>query len=703
MPIKDKIFREWLGLNTRTKDPKALKDGEAQDSLNWLTGPNKDHIELRMGMSLVGKTRIDGLGKITGLNVGVDNSGKQIPFYTYLSKIKYYDSADDDTHEIGTDILGAAASGEDIAIEPYANIVGAWMYFSSPNSSIFKLNLANIANLLDLQTDIRGLFKIDQSRSFFWNIKNKNKITNKNSPVASYVDKVDYSEYTNVASENYGSGDGTTKTFTHTLAQIPGADYQTAFSVSVTDGTETFYDDLNGNLAGSLGGTGTVNYITGAVSVTFNTAPTAGSNNITCSYYYDTRTESIVDFSYSNPRTSGQGIIQPQYGGGILQNIFSFNGIQYCMHLLKTWALTIPADDTTTTNYPYRSGVGIPFWRAGKAIDDGVIYLDFLDNTDPTIRWLTLNQLGTSVIPDALSDNLDLTKNGWDFPVAEAWGNYYLMSCQSIKNGVNNLVNNITYLYNKLSGFWDKLDTGFTCGASYNGQFIFGDTISNNLFQLFSGYDDDGGNINNYWISKATDCDSEGLKRVFRFLIDGYINQSQSFDIYAAYDHGNYVKIGTINGNGTYVDTSSGTLIGTDTVGLQVVGSGAVFNAYHFRHEFPIASDIFEFVTIKFVATNVGALQINQFGFRDIRYKGRRTIPAYESEYATLLTQAGVVFGQDVLLGTDLNFGTTDEQRWVIFGSPVADGSWKLTVDGENFKLQKRESGVWNDKETYEP
>ena len=40
---------------------------------------------------------------------------------------------------------------------------------------------------------------------------------------------------------------------------------------------EYFSDDMNGNLTSEEGGTGTINYTTGAISITFKTAPLAGN------------------------------------------------------------------------------------------------------------------------------------------------------------------------------------------------------------------------------------------------------------------------------------------------------------------------------------------------------------------------------------------------------------------------------------------
>ena len=76
------------------------------------------------------------------------------------------------------------------------------------------------------------------------------------------------------------TGDGVTASFSTTVTGFP------IFpgSVTITDNTETF-EDLNNdwttsnvNINGSLGGTATINYATGTINITFNTAPTNGQN-----------------------------------------------------------------------------------------------------------------------------------------------------------------------------------------------------------------------------------------------------------------------------------------------------------------------------------------------------------------------------------------------------------------------------------------
>jgi len=79
--------------------------------------------------------------------------------------------------------------------------------------------------------------------------------------------------HTDVLMHTVTTEENTTKEFTFTLTALPVK----ADSVSVNDGTETFTDDAEGVLTGGAGGSGTVNYETGEVTVTFNAAPGEGA------------------------------------------------------------------------------------------------------------------------------------------------------------------------------------------------------------------------------------------------------------------------------------------------------------------------------------------------------------------------------------------------------------------------------------------
>jgi hypothetical protein len=102
-----------------------------------------------------------------------------------------------------------------------------------------------------------------------------------------YQDPASYHENNpeNIGRQTLGTGDAVVVTFTGTAGNFPILPGSTV----VTDNNEVFQDTNTAYttadvvLTGSLGGTGTVNYATGAVSVTFATAPLTGAD-VTFSY-----------------------------------------------------------------------------------------------------------------------------------------------------------------------------------------------------------------------------------------------------------------------------------------------------------------------------------------------------------------------------------------------------------------------------------
>jgi hypothetical protein len=205
--------RPFRGLNTIIKDPKAVAPGYAQDAKNWLTAKLGDHIELRRGQALLGKTR-NNAGKITGLGVGLRYDSVGVPYRTRGQMVEYYDATEDDwieqsTNVLANNILGSTANGERTWIEPYLNLAGSFTIIGSPNAGIFKVPNPNPANAVNkLVTDFRfQTLKISQNRAF---AGQRNGISpgnnDKTGVYLSYIDPALLSDYTHTSGQNIGHG-----------------------------------------------------------------------------------------------------------------------------------------------------------------------------------------------------------------------------------------------------------------------------------------------------------------------------------------------------------------------------------------------------------------------------------------------------------------------------------------------------------------
>jgi hypothetical protein len=623
--LPDFSISQFGGQNTAVKDIKSLRAGVSPDALNWITSKQKDSIELRRGYARLGTTEVTGNGKITGLGVSTRYDGTQVVHFSYARKIKYYDATLNDTVEVSTDLLPAAASGEDVWFEPYQGLAGSFMYCGSEKSGIYKIPAANPANAVDqLVNNYRfKVFHIGQNRSFAGQRNGTTAGNNdKTGLYLSYIDKDQLSDFTQVTGESVGVLGLTA--YSGTLAVV-GSGKTIMYPSFAEAGGETLVDDRNGNLVGNAGSTGTINYATGAYSITFNHV-TVGA--VTVSYYHETATSTgILDYTGGG---NGQGkSFRQDDGGGAMMAIFNINTIEYCFHVLKTWQFTATLDDTNSTNLPYRN-VGIPYIDAAWQTPDGIIFADLSRPTDPKFRKMQVLQ-GTNIEtiePLSISDALDLSGYGFDYCVAFRWGDYEIFCVQEYIAGVANAFNSIMWIRNVVSGAWDKLNYTASKLREFNGTLIAGDSISNNIYTLFSGFDEDGDVIENYWTSSDLNLNTEDLKNCRRAELAGLIQPDQSYIFSLSYDGGAFTEIFTVEGTGAYVDSGINTSIGSPTIGSKTIGGGGETTAHPYEIDFPIHSGNFKDVRVRVEAQGVGYVSIHSIKFKDIRSKGRKNIPS---------------------------------------------------------------------------
>lgn len=619
----DYSLETFYGINTAIKDSKALKPGFSPDSLNWIVSKERDSIELRRGYTRLGLTDA-GAGEVTGMGVGIDYDGNEVLFLSHGRKLKYYNSVTDDMVEIGSDTLPVAADGEDVWFQAYQALGGAFVFCGSPNSSVYKIPVANPGSAKDqVVTDYRwGVFNVGQNRVFSGQ-RNGTVSGNvdKTGLYLSYIDKDQLSDFTNVTGEAL-SGSGTS--YSGTLAAITAK--RTAAYVSVTDGTETFKDDRNGNLVGSAGGTGTINYATGAVAVTFAVAP---GGPVTASYYWEDSTSTgILDFTGSG---IGQGkSFRQDNGGGELMAIFNINTTNYCFHRFKTWQFQSSLDDTDSTNLEYRN-VGIPYSRSAWQTPDGILLADVSRTNEPKFRKMRVLDATdiTTIEPLSISDNLDLSGFGFSKCVAYRWGDYEIFCVQKKTLGVIDTFNSIMLIHNVVSDAWDKLDYYASVLVEYNGALIAGDPITNNALLLFSGFDENGDVIPNYWTSSDLDLGMSNLKTCRRLVIDGLIQHDQQLAVDISYNGSAWATVYTVEGDADYVDAGIEVSIGSKTIGGSVIGGGSgEETASPFEVDFPLNSDRFTDIRVRLRALSVGYVSVHSITFKDIRNKGKKHLPS---------------------------------------------------------------------------
>lgn len=120
-----------------------------------------------------------------------------------------------------------------------------------------------------------------------------------------------------VTDEDIATGDGVQRTFIGTFSH----DMIMPATVTITDGTETFTETGDGNLQGSLGGTGSYNRFTGEFTVTFHNPP-LNNVDVTASYRYYTWSENLLEFNETNVTEDILGLDDSSYIDGTGQHYY---------------------------------------------------------------------------------------------------------------------------------------------------------------------------------------------------------------------------------------------------------------------------------------------------------------------------------------------------------------------------------------------
>jgi hypothetical protein len=443
-------------------------------------------------------------------------------------------------------------------------------------------------------------------------------------PTGLYGSKIDAqgTNYTTVASESIGTGNGVQTVFTGTLAFKGGNPKSNCFGLTITQGANVSKDGYNGVITGTNISIGTINYITGAYSITFTTPP-PNLQALTVAYQHEnSNSAGVTDFTKSTPRLASEGFVARQdIGGDAIQNIvIGTDGAYYSAKLYSFYRFFMDETDTKPTNDVFRTDIGIPSAESVISAGIGIIFMNTANPNNPQMTLLEKNPLGDSLVPIVLFEHFAFENYKYDQCVLDTWDRFILVSCRTSDSPTNNRL----LLCDKAGGTVDITSHGMRCLAKDGINLYGGSSLTQTVWQLFGDYDDDGAVLDNYWESKNDECSIDSLKKTRTWRFKGFIDQNQKIEVSVGYDDADPTLIGTIRGDGEYVDKSKPNTVGGFEVGSLPIGGSEVQTVYPYYLEIKTKVPKFETRTVKFEAKELGYASVNYIEDHDIlTYEGR--------------------------------------------------------------------------------
>jgi len=563
----------------------------SQDAQNWYTQDGV--IKLIPGKAPVGSA--GSVGFITGEIFGYKVDGSTVHWRKAGTKIQYFDGT------TWQDTITGLTADADYTFTNYSSLAGTFT-FAFGVDGIYKMHNANPASynsMYNASINFKGFAFIDRGRTILWN-----RTEDKTGLYGSYIDNQravsgSTGVYTSVTGE-------ATSSLTGTLAFKTGNPTRNCFNVQITltGSGEVYTDNYDGTLTGSLGGTGTINYITGAYTL-------SNSGVGTASYQWeDSNIRGITDFRKSNPRVAGEGFQFPQDEGGdpIMSVLVGQDGAYYSIKKSSAYRLYLEADDTNATNEVYRKELGLSSLRGAISTGKGIVFMNTANPEKPEMTILQKNITGDNIEPVVLFPHFKFANYTYDDTTVDTYERYIIVACKS-----NGAVNNDTLLLCDMTN--NTVDITKYTGRTFArdaGQLYMGSSLSLTIYNLFSGFDDDGESIDNYYITKDELYESERLKKYRKIWLKGNISPDQSYQVYVNYDNTGNQLVGTVLGTGSYVDYTDQQTIGSNLIGDIQIGGADTTDIYPYFIEIRLKKvPKFRKRSITFKALGIGYVDIN--------------------------------------------------------------------------------------------
>lgn len=567
-------------------DEEIIPTDAASNSNNWYT--KNGRISLIPGKVSIGSTGV--AGKITGEIFGYKVNGTKVHWRKAGTKIQYFDGT------TWQDTITGLTSSADYTFSNYSSLAGAFT-FAFGVDGIYKMNNANpgsYCSMYNSAKNFKGFGTIDKGRTLLWN-----RVEDKTGLYGSYIDRQNSTVYTSV------SGEATTS-LSGTLAFKSGGATRNCFGVTITltVSGEVYTDNYLGALSGSLGGTGTINYITGAYTVSNAGVGTAAYQ------WEDSNAKGVTDFTHTATRLAGEGFQIPQDEGGdaILNVVIGPNDTYYSMKKQSVYQLAISDDDLTVTNNVFRRELGILSFRAAISMQLGIVFMNSAKHELPELTILERNPLGGDVLPKVFFQHFQFANYDYSDCTIDTYDKYILVACKSI--GATN--NDTILLCDAENKTVDITSYAARTFAKDSGNLYCGSSITETIYNLYNGWDDDGSNIDNIWTGKGELWKSENLKKYRKIRLMGNISADQSYEISINYDGAGSQVVGTVLGSGSYVDYTSPQTVGSNIIGSAQVGGDDIGETYPYFIEIRLKKvPKFRKRQISYRALGIGYVDIN--------------------------------------------------------------------------------------------
>lgn len=595
------------GVYNRDDNENIPKDA-FQDALNWIAVDGRAVIS--QGSVPFGNEGGD--GRIKNMGVGTKTNGDKV-FYRKASTSIQYKSG-----ENWIDIVTGLSEDDDFTFSNYSSLAGSFTFATGP-AGLFKFHNSVPGSYLDMYNSSRnfkGYSIIDKARMLMWGLTN-----DPTGLYGSYIDAQSSAVYTTVTNEVLATADGIQTTFSGTLA-FKGANplaNMFGLQINTNPASVTATDNYLGVISGT-GVTGTINYITGAYSLTF-TAPPAFGAQIRASYLWEnSNSKGVTDFTKSTTRLAGEGFILRQDEGGdaIQQVLVGIDDSYYSLKEFSAYRYTPDSTDTSPTNTVFRKDIGVPTNKSATATGLGIIFMNTANPEKPELTVLEKNPLGDNILARVLCSHFKFEDYDHSEGFVTNWGRWIVVACKTFGSDENDrfLLCDISDSNNETVNI-----TNFNaeCATKDEGLLITGSSFTDSTYNVFSGWDDNDEIPSNYWITRGETYGSETLKKYRRLRLRGEITPGQVLQVYVSYDDSEFSLIGTVLGDGSYVDAQNPVMIGNNMIGSEMVGGGDdITEAFPFFIEIKVKVPKFRKREIKFIATGLGYLSVIQTNDFDI-------------------------------------------------------------------------------------